>query len=105
MKFKPWQKDDYVIAGYSEEVSIGGDIKVGILGRVVCMSDPGLPILGYVSPFVKPPDGYFGVGSGFTMQQRIDLWKDKESLLGKRLKVKYQTLTKDRIPFHGVVAK
>lgn len=38
------------------------------------------------------------VGSGFTMQQRIQYWRDGNTLLGKRITFKYQEMSKYGIP-------
>jgi ATP-dependent DNA ligase len=40
----------------------------------------------------------FKVGTGFTAEQRQNLWKIKETLIGKSAKVMYQALTNDHIP-------
>jgi ATP-dependent DNA ligase len=77
MKFKPHQKDTYKIIGTEEEYSIGGEPK-GTLGAFICSSSEGT---------------VFKVGTGLTQEQRINLWKDREGLRGKLLKVKYQALT------------
>ena len=38
-------------------------------------------------------DGTFNVGTGFTADQRSDLWSNREKLIGKIAKVQYQHLT------------
>lgn len=77
MKFKAKKEDDYEILGYQEEISIDGMYKDS-LGALVCSSGDG---------------NVFSVGSGFTRDQREHLWKNKESLIGRVAKVKYQQLT------------
>jgi DNA ligase-1 len=77
MKFKAKKEDDYEIVGYQEEMSILGEPK-NSLGAVICKSGDG---------------NIFNVGSGFTAEQRYNLWTNKEELLGKTAKVKYQHLT------------
>jgi DNA ligase-1 len=79
MKFKPHQTDEYVIVGTHEEVSINGEPK-GTLGAFMCVSDGIL----------------FNVGTGLTQEQREDLWRERESLVGRKLKVKYQSLTQGK---------
>lgn len=106
MKFKPHQKDDYVIAGYSTEVDMFGSEKTGMLGRFICMTDPDLPVLGNYPAAVKPPDGYFGVGTGLTQDQKYAYWEQREALVGSKLKVKYQSLfTGSNVPRFPVVLK
>lgn len=77
MKFKPHQTDVYTIIGTQEEMSLLGDPK-GTLGAFICTSNEGT---------------IFNVGTGLDHEQRISFWKDREGLVGKKLKVKYQALT------------
>ena len=45
------------------------------------------------------PDGRtFNVGSGFTLQQRKDLWENRDTLVGKLAKVQYFGYSPDGIP-------
>ena len=80
MKCKPCKFDDYEVVGYREEFSIHGEPK-DTLGALVLKSDGG---------------GLFSVGSGFTAQQREELWLRRDSLAGCQCKVKYQELTVGR---------
>jgi DNA ligase-1 len=77
MKFKGKREDDYKIVGYKEEFSING-IPKDTLGALECESGDG---------------NTFCVGTGFTDDARRELWKEKESLVGRYAKVKYQHLT------------
>jgi len=77
MKFKPKKEDVYEIIGWKEEHSIEGRAK-GTLGAFVCRGDDGTP---------------FAVGTGFTANQRKDLWRRKEELVGSFVKVQYQHIT------------
>ena len=76
MKFKPKKDDYYTVVGYVEEISIEG-IPKNSLGALVCSSG----------------EETFNVGTGFTRDQRNDLWKVKENLIGKVVRVAYQHLT------------
>ncbi len=89
MKFKPTEKDVYPIIGSVEEVSITGEPK-NALGAIICQSDDGTP---------------FNVGTGFSRQQRNDLWQQRSTLLGKFLVVKYQAKTARGIPVPGVAVQ
>jgi ATP-dependent DNA ligase len=82
MKFKPHQEDVYEIIGSKEEISIEG-VPKNALGAFTCIGDDSTP---------------FTIGSGplLTRDLRVELWKDKETLVGKYLKVKYQNLTQGR---------
>jgi len=81
MKFKPKKEDFYVIIGYQEEISIEG-IPKGSLGALVCRANEG--------------EGTFNVGTGFTADDRRTLWKRREELPGKVVKVAYQHITSGR---------
>lgn len=90
MKFKPHQKDDYLIVGAQEEISMTGNPK-GTLGAFICSSSEGT---------------IFNVGTGLTAEQREQYWKDRQSLVGRKLKVKYQALTSGKgVPRFPVVLK
>lgn len=77
MKFKAKKEDEYEILGYQEEISIDGRAKDS-LGALVCRSGDG---------------STFSVGTGFTRDIRDSLWRNREGLIGKVAKVKYQHLT------------
>lgn len=77
MKFKPKQEDEYEIIGAQEEISIDG-IPKNRLGALVCKSGDG---------------NSFNVGTGFTDEQREELWSIQGILPGLHAKVKYQHIT------------
>ena len=77
MKFKPKQEDVYEITGVVEEVSIQGEAK-NSLGAFICCGEDRTP---------------FKVGTGFTREQRRAYYERKEVLVGKMVRVSYQTLT------------
>jgi len=80
MKFKPKKEDTYEITGYTEEISKSGNPK-GSLGAIICASGDG---------------STFQVGSGFTREQRDNLWRDRESLEKYSIRVQYQHLSVGR---------
>ena len=77
MKFKPKKEDEYEIIGYQEEIDISGNPK-GSLGALVCKSGDG---------------NTFNVGTGYKELERDSLWKSRQEIVGKLLRVKYQHLT------------
>jgi ATP-dependent DNA ligase len=85
MKFKPKKSDYYVIAGSVEEVSIQGQPKNRLGALVLHSPDQWKP-------------GLFNVGTGFTDEQREQLWKHREELVGEICEVKYQHLTDKQVP-------
>lgn len=77
MKFKPKQEDEYEITGSVEEVDKDGSPK-DTLGALVCKSGD---------------SNLFSIGTGFTDEQRQQLWSIRDLLPGNRAKVKYQHIT------------
>lgn len=77
MKFKPKQSDEYVIVGTQQEFDKDGMPKDS-LGALVCQSGDG---------------NLFNVGTGFTAEQRHQLWLDRHTIPGMVAKVQYQHLT------------
>ena len=80
MKFKPKQEDNYAIVGYEEEISKDGDPK-GTLGSLICKSGDG---------------NIFTVGSGFSRQDRILYWRERDKLAGRVVRIQYQHITPGR---------
>lgn len=77
MKFKPKKEDTYEIIGVQEEISING-VPKNTLGSLQCLSGDG---------------NTFSIGTGFRKEQRKNLWRSKDDLIGKTAKVQYQHLT------------
>ena len=86
MKFKPKKEDYYTIEGFEEEVSIHGKLK-NSLGALILSSAHTVDRV-----------NEFKVGTGFTADQRHELWKIRDSLIGKIARIKYQHLTSNHIP-------
>jgi ATP-dependent DNA ligase len=82
MKFKPKKEDIYEIVGFKEELDKYG-IPKDSLGAFICSGNDGTP---------------FGIGTGFTADQRKIYWEQRESLLGMYCKVKYQNITPKHVP-------
>lgn len=90
MKFKPKKEDRYEIVGVQEELSIEG-VPKDSLGALVCKSGDG---------------NTFSVGTGFTRDERVFLWENKHTLVGKYADVKYQHVTSGRgVPRFPVFVK
>lgn len=77
MKFKPAKEDLYEIISWKEEVDKNGYGKETI-GAIVCVGTTG---------------NIFSCGSGLTDEVAKNLWDNKDSLIGRKLLVKYQHLT------------
>ena len=82
MKFKPKKEDTYEIIGYREELSESSSPK-NSLGSIICKSGDGET---------------FSIGTGFSKEQRYSIWKNKDQLQGRFLKVQYQHLTDRKVP-------
>lgn len=79
MKFKPRKSDAYLILGWKAQVDKNKTIKIPKrLGALICVGDDGTE---------------FRVGSGFTEEQRHELWAIRHSLPGKYCQVLYQHIT------------
>lgn len=92
MKFKPRKEDLYEIVATQEEISIDG-IPKNSLGALVCMGNDGT---------------HFRVGSGslLTRDARENLWQQREGLVGKYARVRYQHMTSARgVPRFPVVVE
>jgi len=77
MKFKPKKEDEYEIVGVQEECDKEGNPK-DRLGALACNSG----------------DGHvFKVGTGFSEEDRQNLWNSKQLIIGQKAKVKYQHIT------------
>lgn len=82
MKLKPRMTGYYLAVEMLEESTIHGMMK-GMLGSLV----------------LRDIDGrQFKVGTGFTEQQRLFFWESPESIIGKIVKIQYQSLTESGIP-------
>jgi ATP-dependent DNA ligase len=99
MKFKPRKSDVYLIRGYSVCLDQYGEIKEDLLGRIVFSNVEDLmPWLGEYPAKTDLPSGYYGVGSGFTQEERERIWQDRDNLQGKFVEVFYQHLTPAHVP-------
>jgi len=77
MKFKPKKEDEYEIVGFQEEVDKEGHPK-DTLGAITCRSGDG---------------NVFNVGTGFSDDQRRQLWEARNILQGQTAIVKYQHIS------------
>lgn len=79
MKIKPRREDVYKIVGIKQEVSIHGELKES-LGALVLSDFSG---------------NTFSAGTGpvLTKDGRALLWKDRDKIIGKLARVKYQNIT------------
>jgi DNA ligase 1 len=89
LKIKPMLTNSFIIIGTEEEISNHGDHK-NSLGALICSCN----------------GKTFNVGTGFTKEDRKYYWENRQALIGKWCKVKYQTLSETRkVPLIPVFLK
>jgi len=86
LKYKPTKSDTYTIIGTIEEQTINKEPKDS-LGALILVN----------SSQAATTVENFRVGSGFTAEQRQQLWQRREQLIGKHVKIAYQELTVARM--------
>lgn len=104
-KLKRFVDDEAVIIGFEEEMHNGNEAGTNELGgtkRSSCKS--GLTGKGSLGAFVCQTSDKveFSVGTGFTQQDRLDFWNNKEALMGSYLKYKYFPVGVKEKPRHPV---
>ena len=99
-KLKRFQDTEAVVVGYEPLLQNNNQPVVNTLGYAErSMSKDGMiekDALGSI--VVEAFNTTFHVGSGWTIQEREELWKDRESLIGKIAKVKYFKLNQYGTP-------
>lgn len=77
LKYKLFKEADLTVVGYE----IGGGKYAGMLGSLICEGT------------VEGEKVYTKCGSGFSDEQRADMWRNKDALVGRTVNIKYQALT------------
>lgn len=100
-KLKRFTDDEFIVVGYEQFESNQNEAKTNELGRTQRSTSKegkvALQALG--SLILKTKDGIvFNCGTGFTEEQRNQLWQEKDSLAGKLAKVKFFHYSKDNVP-------
>lgn len=92
LKLKPFEDDEFEVVGFTELMRNTNEAEKNALGnteRSHCKA--GLVPAGILGALVlKYKDTTFEVGTGFTLGQREDIWKNRLTLLGALAKVRYQ---------------
>jgi len=104
-KLKRFVDDEAVIIGFEEEMHNGNDAEINELGRTKrSTAKSGMSGKGSLGSFIcKTNDGVeFNIGSGFTQQDRIDLWNDRQKYIGSFIKYKYFPVGIKEKPRHPV---
>ena len=74
LKVKRFSDSEAEIIGYVEEVTSKDRTPKDALGKFICRMPNGIE---------------FGVGGGFSREERIEFWKKKDAMIGKIVKYKY----------------
>ena len=87
MKFKPKKEDTYGIVRFVEAVDQYGRPK-NMLGAIICAGDDGTE---------------FRAGAGtLTHDARVRYWAERDSWIGKTIRIQYQNLTERGVPRFGL---
>lgn len=93
IKWKEREESDGIVVGFTELMFNESDSEVNSIGYLQKAYKKAMlthgDILGAL--YVKSPDfeKEYRVGTGYTLKQRIDFWKNKESILGKTVSVNH----------------
>ena len=89
LKFKPKQEDTYIICGLSEAIDKHG-LPKATLGAFIVYPE-------------SDPDGIFSVGAGeLNHVERKRLWEEGSEVIGRKLRVRYQTKSKKGCPLFAI---
>jgi len=100
-KVKRFDDDEFIVIGYEQFESNENEAKVNELGRTSrSTSKEGKVLKEKLGSLVlKTASGAkFNSGSGFTEEQRVQLWKNKEQLVGQLAKIQFFGYSKDNVP-------
>jgi DNA ligase-1 len=106
LKYKPFQDADAIIIGVEELMHNNNEAIEDKFGRTKRTSHkanliPGNKMGKLVCHMVQNDKVEFEIGTGFTDEMRNVLWVDRDKLIGKKIKFKYQNITakgKPRLP-------
>lgn len=94
LKVKRFEDMEATIVGFEERMSNQNEAKRNALGQIErSTAKDGKVATDSLGALVCRADGYeqtFNVGSGFTEEQRQKLWEQRDELIGKLAKIKYQ---------------
>lgn len=105
VKVKVFSDSEFEVVGYEVLWHNQNEAETNELGRTKrSTKKEGLVASDMLGKLIcKTSDGKeFGVGSGFTEEQRIELWKNPDALIGKLAKVKFFEIGNYEVPRHPV---
>lgn len=102
LKWKPFVDDEFVVIGFTERMHNANEAKRNALGNLERSSaKEGLVPTGMLGSLVLQwQTDTFECGTGFTDEQRKEIWNNQDSYLGKLAKIRYQEIgAKDKPRF------
>jgi len=105
LKLKRFKDEEFEIVGYEERLHNGNTATTNELGRTQRSSHKaGKSGRGDLGAFVlRHPSGTtFNVGTGFTDDERVEIWERRDSCIGKTAKIKFFDIGGYEMPRHPV---
>ena len=103
IKVKFFEQDEFVVIGFTERMHNTNQAKINELGLQERSShkDNLIPMNTLGSLILKYGDDSFQMGTGFTDEQRQEIWDNRDKYLGKLASVRYMSVglkDKPRVP-------
>lgn len=100
VKLKFFENGEFEVIGFEERMHNANEAKTNELGyteRSSCKENL-IPMNTLGSLVLKYGDSSFKVGTGFSDEQRQEIWDNKESYLGKLASIRYMSVGMDKLP-------
>ena len=100
VKLKFFETGEFEVIGFEERMHNGNEATTNELGyteRSSCKENL-IPMNTLGSLVLKYGDSHFKVGTGFSDEQRQEIWNNKESYIGKLASVRYMSVGMDKLP-------
>ena len=103
VKLKFFQQNEFEVIGFTERMHNANQAKINELGLQERSNhkDNLIPMNTLGSLILKYGDDTFNVGTGFTDEQRLEIWNSRDKYLGKLASVRYMSVglkERPRIP-------
>ena len=94
VKLKFFQQDEFEVMGFTERMHNANQAKINELGLQERSShkDNLIPMNTLGRLILKYGDGSFQMGTGFTDEQRQEIWDNRDKYLGKLASVRYMSV-------------
>ena len=100
VKLKFFQQDEFEVIGFTERMHNANQAKINELGLQERSShkDNLIPMNTLGSLILKYGDDSFQMGTGFTDEQRQEIWDNRDKYLGKLTSVRYMSVGQKTLP-------